>query len=98
MKKRAITRNTTRKQRSSLPGWASFAVVITIALMLCTTINYRAFSLLGQEKHEFDQLTNKVRAVTDENLQLQEEIHDLKSDPKTVEREAKRLGMTLKRE
>ena len=81
-----------------VPVWASFLVVISIAVMLCTTINFRAFSLLNNEKKAFEQLTTKVQAVTDENLQLQEEIHDLKSDPKTVEREARRLGMTLKKE
>jgi hypothetical protein len=31
----------------------------------------------------------------DENLQLQEEIHSLKTDPTRIQTEARRLGMNL---
>jgi len=37
-----------------------------------------------------------IQNLTDENLQLQDEIHSLKTDPKVIEREAKRLGIPVK--
>jgi cell division protein FtsB len=38
-------------------------------------------------------LSEQIQTLTDENLELQDEIHDLKTDPKTIEREAKKLGL-----
>ena len=46
---------------------------------------------------EHDQLNQKIQSLMDENLQLQDEIHSLKTDPKVIEREAKRLGIPLGR-
>jgi cell division protein FtsB len=40
----------------------------------------------------------QIQNLMDENLALQEEIHTLKSDPKVIEREAKRLALSLKSE
>lgn len=62
--------------------------------MVCLTINFRAFSVLGTETAENKVLTNKIQAVTSENLSLQEEIHYLKNDSSTIEREAKKFGLT----
>lgn len=76
-----------------LPTWAAFAIVISISLMLCLSINYRSFSAMHEELTENDQLTVKIQSITDENLQLQEEIHGLKSDARVVQREAQRLGI-----
>ena len=49
--------------------------------------------MVSGEQKENDQLSTKIRSVTDENLQLQEEIHNLKSDARVIEREARRLGL-----
>lgn len=48
---------------------------------------------MHEEVTENDQLTVKIQSITDENLQLQEEIHNLKSDARVVQREAQRLGI-----
>ncbi len=50
---------------------------------------------MSGEIRENDQLSTQIQSLTDENLQLQDEIHNLKTDPKVIEREAKRLGMAL---
>jgi len=67
-----------------------------MAFMLFLTINYRTFSALNNEERENDQLTTQIQSVTDENIQLVDEIHSLKTDPATVEREAKRLGIPVR--
>ena len=81
-----------RKVRKA-PMWAAFAIVLSISIMLCLSINYRAFSVMSGEQREYEQLSTRIQGITDENLQLQEEIHNLKSDPRAIEREAKRLGI-----
>jgi cell division protein FtsB len=81
------------QQRRVLPTWAAFAIVISISLMLCLSINYRSFSAMHEELAENDQLTVRIQSITDENLQLQDEIHNLKSDARVVQREAQRLGI-----
>ncbi len=91
-KARAAVRSTTRRQ------WWSFAVGGFLTLMLCLTVNFRAFTTLSKEWAENAELENKIKAVESENLNIQEEIHYLKYDPATVEREARKFGLTRPRE
>jgi len=93
MKPRATVKGKNAQPRRVLPTWAAFAIVISMSLMLCLSINYRSFSAMHEEVTENDQLTVKIQSITDENLQLQEEIHNLKSDARVVQREAQRLGI-----
>jgi cell division protein FtsB len=75
------------------PQWFVFAVVVFITFMLCLTINFRAFSYLTGEMEQNQKLSNEVEDLTNRNLMIQEEIHNLKTDPKLIEREARKLGM-----
>ncbi len=79
------------------PLWAAFVIVIGMTLMLGLTINYRAYSTMNVEVVENEQLSTKIQNLTDENLQLQDDINNLKTDPKVIEREAKKLGIPLGR-
>jgi cell division protein FtsB len=65
--------------------------------VLFIAINYRAFTELREEAGRHAQLTQQIQNLTDENLALQEEIHLLKTDPRAIEREARELGIDLKR-
>lgn len=76
--------------------WMPIAIVGSLTLLLCLTINYRTFAVKSGEVDENQALSDKIQNLTDENLALQEEIHRLKSDPKLVAQEAKRLGIDLK--
>lgn len=53
---------------------------------------------MREEASQNTRLNSQIQSLMDENLALQEEIHSLKSDPATIEREAKRIGMNLGRE
>jgi len=66
--------------------------------MLLISINYRAFTERRSEATQNTHLQTRVQSLTDENLQLQEEIHSLKTDPTRIEREARRVGVTLEAE
>ncbi|MGD9590088.1 MAG: hypothetical protein AB7Q37_18405 [Pyrinomonadaceae bacterium] len=75
--------------------WAGMLIAGVLTLLLCLTINFRAFSELNKESHDNDALKKQIEAVTQENLSIQEEIHYLKNDPATVGREVKRFGLKL---
>ena len=80
-------------RRTSTPQWFIFSVVVFTTLMLCLTINLRAFSELTGEIEQNQKLSIEVDQLINANLALQEEVHHLKTDPRTVEREARKLGM-----
>ena len=73
-------------------------VVTAMFGMVVISINLRTFREMKEETDQHTQLSNRIQNLMDENLALQEEIHTLKSDPKAIEREAKRLALSLKSE
>jgi cell division protein FtsB len=82
------------KRESATPQWFVFTIVVSITFMLCLTVNMRAFTELNEEVQTNQQLTVEVDQLTNENLVLQEEIHNLKTDSNLIEREARKLGMS----
>jgi cell division protein FtsB len=79
---------------SATPQWFVFTVIVSMTFMLCLTVNLRAYSELSEEIGQHQRLSVEVDQLTNENLALQEEIHNLKTDSKTIEREARRFGMS----
>lgn len=77
----------------SVSWWIVFGIAASIFVMLCVSINLRAYSALTVEVDENGRLETQAQSLRDENLALQEEIHLLKTDPKVIEREARRLGI-----
>jgi cell division protein FtsL len=66
------------------------------ALVLCFTINFRAFTELDHEVEQNDSLNQEIEKLTNENLDLQEEIYYLQNDSSVIEREAKKFGFQRK--
>lgn len=58
------------------------------------TVTFRAFSVMTQEVKQNTTLETHIQSRIDENLALQEEIHYLKNDSNTIEREARKFGLT----
>ena len=77
-----------------VPRWVPILAACSLVVMIIVTINFRAFSELKQEEQHNIDLNNQVQEMTTENLTLQEEIHYLKNDSGTIEREAKKFGLT----
>jgi len=73
-------------------------IVTSIFVMLTVSINFRAFREMTDETTQNNRLSSQIQNLMDENLALQEEIHTIKSDPRVIEREAKKLGLDLKRD
>lgn len=82
------------KSRSATPQWFVFTVIVAITFLLCLAINFRAFSDMRRQSIEYTSLNTEIDKLTTENLVLQEEIRNLKHDPRTIEREARKIGMS----
>jgi cell division protein FtsB len=83
-----------RRTKSATPQWFVFAVIASVTFMLCMAINLRAYSEMSRETTQFQQLNNDIEQISNENLIIQQEIHSLKSDPRSIEREARKIGMS----
>ncbi|MFT3746366.1 MAG: septum formation initiator family protein [Pyrinomonadaceae bacterium] len=91
-------RVTAAADRRTAPRWLSFLIVIAIFVMICVSINFRAFSDVRAEADQNVRLSSQIENLMDENLALQEEIHSLKTDPQVIQREAKRIGISIQQE
>ncbi|MGI8640281.1 MAG: FtsB family cell division protein [Pyrinomonadaceae bacterium] len=76
------------------PQWFVFAIITSITFMLCLAINLRAYSATSAEVQQNQLLSVELEQLSNENLAIQEEIHNLKTDSRTVEREARKIGMS----
>ncbi len=83
-----------KAQTKTTPQWLVFAVIASITCMLCMAINLRAFSEMSVELEQNEHLSLAVEQLTTENLGLQSEVHNLKTDSRAVEREARKIGMS----
>ena len=78
--------------------WLSYVIVSGIFTMLCVSINFRAFTEVKEEVEQNGRLSSQIQNLMDENLALQEEIHTLKSDPRVIESQARKIGIDLRQE
>ena len=92
MRAKSRVRNVKREKASS--QWLMFTVVVALSSMICLTVNLRAYGELSQEIEQYQLLNAEVESLTTENSALQEEIHQIKTDPSVIEREARKLGMS----
>lgn len=87
-----------RRKNVLIPRWVPIASIISLAVLLCLTINYRALSDLGRESTENEKLNEQIREAMIDNIGLQEQIHYLKNDSATVEKEVRKFGLTRSEE
>lgn len=83
-----------KAQSKTAPQWLVFTVIAAITFMLCLAINFRAFAEMSEELEQNERLSLAVEQLTNENLGLQTEVHNLKNDSRTVELEARKIGMS----
>jgi len=83
-----------KSKPSSTPAWFPFAITIAFFSFLCLVVNIRAFREYNTSKVENERLASDFENASRENSSLKEEISDLKSDSGTIEREARKIGMS----
>lgn len=94
VRNRTKTTDAKRSESIAPPQWLVFAVVASMTLMLCIAINLRAYSVMNTEAQQYERLNTDIEQLTNENLAIQEEIHNLKTDSHAIEREARKIGMS----
>lgn len=87
-------KKTAGRAQTSTPHWFLFVVVASVFLMICLAVNFRAVAEMNAEIEQNNQLSTDVEKLSGENLALQEEIHSLKNDLPTIEREARKIGLS----
>lgn len=92
------TRIVERAKSSREIKWLPVGIAIAITVMVCVTVNFRAYRELSHEANQNTELNAQIDAVTSENLSLQEEIHYLKNDPNLIKREAQKFGFVPRKE
>lgn len=91
---RAMAR--TRSPRGAerlMPKWFVISIPVLLSLLIVLTLNVRAWTNVQREYQTNRQLGTEIEQLTTQNTSLQEEIQRLQYDPKTIEREARKLGM-----
>ena len=83
-----------KRSETKTPQWFVFAVIASITFMLCMAINLRAYSEMSAEAEQNRRLSAQLENVTNENLAIQEEVHNLKIDSRFVEQEARKIGLS----
>ncbi len=51
---------------------------------------------MKEEASQNTRLAAQIQSLMDENLALQDEIHALKTDPESIKREARKIGVDLR--
>ncbi len=82
------------RKKKSTPEWFIFTVIVSITFLLCLAINFRAFSEMRSQSNENNELNAQIEKLKTETVVLEEEIKNLKNDPKTIAREARKIGMS----
>lgn len=95
----AVRRKAAAERKSkATPQWAAFAIIVSMTFMIALAINLRAYSAVSKEAGQHDALNTQIENLTTENLALQDEIHNNKSDSRTIEREARKIGLSRSEE
>jgi predicted nucleic acid-binding Zn-ribbon protein len=79
-----------------IPRWIPFGATALLTVLVCVTINFRAFTERNREIEQNESLNSEIEKITSDNLDLQEEIYYLQNDSSTIEREAKKFGFQRK--
>jgi cell division protein FtsB len=86
-------RGAARGQTHFMPRWFVLLIPIALSLLIVLTLNVRAWTNAQNEFQTHEKLGAEIEQLTTENTLLQEEINRLQYDPKTIEREARKLNM-----
>lgn len=86
------------RKSNATPQWAAFAIIVSMTFMIALAVNFRAYSTMSKEAVQHDVLNTQIENLASENMALQDEIHTIKSDSRTIEREARKIGLSRSEE
>jgi cell division protein FtsL len=88
-----------RRRGGVIPSWVIFGMVLLATLAVCITVNMRTRSKLLQASDQFAAIQTDVASLRTINRSLQQEVEELKTNPRTIEAAARsRLNMVRSNE
>jgi cell division protein FtsB len=93
------TRTEVRRRGGIVPSWVVFAMIILATSAVCVTVNMRTFAKVNVAAGQFATMQTDVEALRSVNEALKVEVQKLRTDPRTIESEARmRLNMVRSNE
>jgi cell division protein FtsB len=88
-----------RRRGGLIPSWVVFGMILLATLAVCVTVNMRTRAKMLNASEQYALIQTDVESLRSTNKMLQQEVNQLKSDPRTIEAAARaRLNMVRSNE
>ena len=88
-----------RRRGGIIPSWVVFGMILLATFAVCVTVNMRTRAEVRIAAQQFSVMQTDVETLRDINQSLKTEVDRLRSDPRTIEMEARaRLNMVRSNE
>lgn len=88
------TRTEVRRRGGVIPSWVLFGMIILATFALCATVTIRTRAEMRSASQQHEKLNADVEALRHSNNALEQEVSNLRSNPRAIETAARtRLGM-----
>lgn len=93
------TRTEVRRRGGIIPSWVVFGMILLATFAVCVTVNMRTRAKVQVAAQQFAAMQTDVEALRNVNQSLRSEVERLRTDPRTIEVEARsRLNMVRSNE
>ena len=93
------TRTEVRRRGGIIPSWVVFAMILLATLAVCVTVNMRTGAKVQIAAQQLSVMQTDVEVLRNINHSLKAEVQKLRTDPRTIELEARaRLNMVRSNE
>ena len=93
------TRTEVRRRGGIIPSWVVFGMILLATLAVCVTVNMRTRAKVQVAAQQLTAMQTDVEALRNVNQSLKQELERLRTDPRTIEVEARaRLNMVRSNE
>jgi cell division protein FtsB len=88
-----------RRRGGLIPSWVVFGMILLATFAVCVTVNMRTRAKMLNASEQYALIQTDVESLRSTNKVLQQEVNQLKSDPRTIEAAARaRLNMVRSNE
>jgi len=93
------TRTEVRRRGGIIPSWVVFGMILLATFAVCVTVNMRTHARVQVAAQQLTVMQTDVEALRSVNQSLKAEVQRLRTDPRTIELEARaRLNMVRSNE
>ena len=93
------TRTEVRRRGGIIPSWVVFGMILLATFAVCVTVNMRTRAKVQFVSQQLTSMQTDVDVLRNINQSLKAEVQKLRTDPRTIELEARaRLNMVRSNE